>query len=57
MLLKKEVIMVISGLLTWCVYESSKEACGKCSGGSNMPYFTLFNKKKISDDAAWTSAS
>lgn len=42
----KNVIMVISGLLTWCVYELLKEASGKCSGGSNMPYFTLLNKRQ-----------
>lgn len=35
------VSMVVSGLLTRCVCELSKEASGKCSGGSNMPYFTL----------------
>lgn len=42
----KNVIMVISGLLIQCVYESLKGAeSGKCSGGSNMPYFNL-NKRQ-----------
>lgn len=39
-MLKRNVIMVFSGLLTWCDYELSKEASGTCAGGSNMPYFT-----------------
>lgn len=38
--------MVISGLLTWCVYELLKEASGKCSGGSNIPYFTLLSERQ-----------
>lgn len=52
---KKNVTRVISGLLTWCVYELLKEASGKCSGGSNMPCLT--QRETISGGAARASAA
>ena len=42
--------MVISGSLTWCVHELLKGANGKCSGGSNIPYFT--QQETMSDKSA-----
>lgn len=43
--------MVFSGLLTWRVYELLKEASGKCSGGSDMPYFT---QQETVRDKTWS---
>lgn len=52
----QNVIMVISGSLTLCVYELLKGESGKCTGGSKMPYFTLLNTRNITFPSAGVAA-